>query len=169
MADYLSRIVDYDDWFVNPWVFKQVEAFWGPHSIDRFADHNTHLSRFNSRFACPGAEAVDAFTVDWGSENNWLCSPPMLIPRVIRRAEACKASGSLVVPCRESAPIGHCLPLRGGFCPICSWLLPIAYGGNYVLSGQVRGCVVQCLLCDCSSCKPGNYGIEGHSCVSVSE
>ena len=45
----------------------------GVHSIDRFADnYNSHLPRFNSRFACPGAEAVDAFTVDWGGgENNW--------------------------------------------------------------------------------------------------
>ena len=35
-ADYLSRIVDYDDWFLNPTVFAE-----GPYTVDRFADfHN---------------------------------------------------------------------------------------------------------------------------------
>ena len=75
-ADFLSRIVDYDDWRVNRDYFLLAEEKWGPHSVDRFANHeNTQLPRFNSRFWCPGTEAVDAFSVSWAGENNWLVSP----------------------------------------------------------------------------------------------
>ena len=51
-------------------------SFWPrrngvPHAMDRFANHeNTQLPRFNSRFWCPGTEAVDAFSVSWAGENN---------------------------------------------------------------------------------------------------
>ena len=46
-------------------VFMELDQFWGPHIIDRFADHqNNRLLRFNSRCWCPGTEAVDAFTCD---------------------------------------------------------------------------------------------------------
>lgn len=71
LADYCSRLVEYDDWSLNPAVFKWLDELWGPHSIDRFADHvNTQTQRFNSRFWMPGSEAVDTFTCDWSMENN---------------------------------------------------------------------------------------------------
>ena len=78
---------------------------WGPHTIDRFADHlNAHTQRFNSRFWVPGSEAVDTFTCDWSEENNWWCPPVYLIPRVIRHAQLTKARGTLIVPQWPSAP-----------------------------------------------------------------
>ena len=68
-ADYLSRIVDHDDWMLNPVVFQELDVMWGPHTIDRFADvHNRQLERFNSRYWNPWSEAVDAFTCDWSRE-----------------------------------------------------------------------------------------------------
>ena len=104
-ADLLSRIPDRDDWSIHPVVFQQLEFLWGPHTIDRFANHtNTQLPRFNSRFWNPGSEAVDAFTRDWSGENNWLCPPLFLIPRVIRHALNTAASGTLIVPRWPSAP-----------------------------------------------------------------
>ena len=64
-ADYLSRIIDHDDWLLNPLVFNHLDAIWGPHTVDRFANlHNCQLPRFNCRCWNPGAEAVDAFTVN---------------------------------------------------------------------------------------------------------
>ena len=84
LADEISRIVDYDDWQLNPAVFSSLDALWGPHSVDRFATcDNTQLIRFNSRYWSPGTEAVDTFTVNWSGENNWLCPPIVLLPRVI--------------------------------------------------------------------------------------
>ena len=67
--------------------------------MDRFASHyNAQLPRFNSRFWNPGTEAIDAFTADWHDDNNWLCPPVYLIPRSLRHAQNCRASGTLVVP-----------------------------------------------------------------------
>ena len=104
-ADYLSRIVDFDDWQLNPEIFSELDGIWGPHTVDRFANNvNTQLARFNSRYWNPGSEAIDAFTVNWAGENNWLCPPVMLIGRVIRHAQVCKAAGTLVVPVWPSAP-----------------------------------------------------------------
>lgn len=105
VADYLSRIIDYDDWSLNTVCFTHIDSIWGPHTVDRFANNlNTQLDRFNSRFWNPGSEAVDAFTINWGSENNWLCPPIVLIPRVIAHARACRCRGTLVVPAWPSAP-----------------------------------------------------------------
>eukprot|EP00731_Ephydatia_muelleri_P008282 Em0004g620a len=97
LADYYSCIVDYDDWHIDPSVFAELDALWVPYSVDRFASsYNKQVERFNSHFAFPGSEAVDAFTVDWHEENNWWGPSPSLIPRVIRHAETCKAQGTLV-------------------------------------------------------------------------
>ena len=49
LADYVSRIVDYDDWQLDPAVFAMLNALWGPYSVDRFASsYNTQLVRFNN-------------------------------------------------------------------------------------------------------------------------
>lgn len=98
-ADFLSRIVDYDDWRVNRDCFLLAEEKWGPHSVDRFANHeNTQLPRFNSRFWCPGTEAVDAFSVSRAGENNWLVPPIFLIPKVLNHMVALGGRATLVVP-----------------------------------------------------------------------
>ena len=47
-----------------PLSFHRIDLVWGPHSIDRFANHlNAKLPRFNSRFSNPGAEGIDAFVM----------------------------------------------------------------------------------------------------------
>ena len=54
LADYLSRIVDYDDWSLSRSTFSDLDAVWGPHTVDRFASHyNAQLPRFNSPFLEP--------------------------------------------------------------------------------------------------------------------
>ena len=82
LADYLSRIMDYDDWSLDGAIFQQLDRkCWkiAP-SIDRFASHyNTQLPHFNSKFWNPGTEGVDAFTCDWSKDINWLCPPVFLI------------------------------------------------------------------------------------------
>lgn len=99
IADYLSRIVDLDDWMLNPEVFKQLDLVWGPHTVDRFANSsNNQVNRFNSRYWNPGSEAIDCFTVNWTGENNWWCPPIGIVLRVIKHASACGCSGTLIVP-----------------------------------------------------------------------
>ena len=62
------------------------------------------LERINTRFWTPNSEAVDAFTCDWGADNNWLFPPVYLTPRVIRHAQATAAKGTLIVPQWISTP-----------------------------------------------------------------
>ena len=55
LADYISKLRDYDDWMVHPIIFQQIDQLWGPHTVDRFANtHNAQLERFNLRFWNPG-------------------------------------------------------------------------------------------------------------------
>lgn len=84
-ADFLSKLVDYDDWGISVEFFDFMNNLWGPHTIDRFASfYNCKLNRFNSKYWCPSAEAVDAFTQNWIGENNWLVPPVSLIIRTIK-------------------------------------------------------------------------------------
>ena len=76
IADYLSHLVDYDNWMLNPEISCTLNVKWGPHTINRFANSvNAQLVRYNSRYWEPGTEAVDAFTCSWADDNNWLCPP----------------------------------------------------------------------------------------------
>ena len=103
-ADYISHIQDFDDWKISPQIFSWIDSMWGPHSVDCFAHiDNTKLPKFYSRFWCPGSTAIDAFTVNWGHDVNWWVLPINLVGRVLKRAEVCKATGS-IVPAWKSAP-----------------------------------------------------------------
>ena len=84
-ADYVSRIQDFDDWRVNPQLFGNIGKLWGPHTVDCFAHvDNTQLSKFYSRFWCPGSVAVDAFTVNWSGDINWLVPPFQPIAHAVK-------------------------------------------------------------------------------------
>ena len=94
-ADSVSKIVDFDDYSVHDDIFLYLEDRWGPHTVDRFAcSYNAKLPRFNSRFLQPGTEAVDAFSQDWSSGNNWLVPPTILVGRLLDHMRDCKAVGS---------------------------------------------------------------------------
>ena len=98
-ADFMSRVIDYDDWGVSPNFFEFINSLFGPFTVDRFADNFNHkCSRFQSKFWCPGCEGVDAFSFNWQGENNWLVPPIYLVPKVLFHLRACKAEGTLVVP-----------------------------------------------------------------------
>ena len=104
-ADFASRIIDHDDWSLDPRLFQVIDASWGPHTVDCFASqHNALLPRFHSRFWVPDCEAVDTFTTNWGGELNWWLPPLYLVCRTISHALSCQAKGTLVVPAWKSAP-----------------------------------------------------------------
>ena len=128
-ADVLSRIVEYGDWRIKRDYFLSAQKKWGPHSVDGFANHkNTQLPRFNSRFSCPGTEAVDAFSVSWAGENNWLVPPTFLIPKVLKQIVALGGRATLVVPARPSAPFWPLIFTDEGLSPIFSDIFDIPLG-----------------------------------------
>ena len=50
-ADYISRLIDVDDWQTTNDLFLSLNDRWGPHSVDCFANYyNYKLPRFFSRF-----------------------------------------------------------------------------------------------------------------------
>ena len=98
-ADYLSKIVDLDDWCISNSCFDHINSIWGPFTIDRFASSsNNKVPRFNSMFWNPGSEHVDCFSCSWKNENNWLVPPISLVGKCICHLVACKARGVLLVP-----------------------------------------------------------------------
>lgn len=103
-ADELSRIDDPNDYMLDPSCFRYIDDLWGPHTVDRFASVQTkQLTRYCSRYRNPGCEAVDAFTVSWLKENNWIFPPPYLIPRIVKHMSAGGEDGTLLVPQWPSA------------------------------------------------------------------
>ena len=104
-ADVISKLIDYDDWFVANEVFYLLDSLWGPYTVNRFADEqNTKLKRFNSLFWSPNCEAVDAFSQNWQGENNWIVPPVFLISSAIKHLLTCRARGTLVAPAWPSVP-----------------------------------------------------------------
>ena len=105
IADYVSRIRDFDDRMLNPSLFQFLDSNLGPHTVDCFAsEQNRQILRFHSRYWSPGAEAVDTFTVNWSDEICWLLPPVYLIGRALSHGRACHAQGTLLVPLWKSAP-----------------------------------------------------------------
>lgn len=98
-ADSLSRYKDFEDWRLTQRVFEQLQRKWGPHTVDRMADHlNTHLEVFNSLMWCPRTAAVNAFAQHWGGQNNYVCPPARLVHQVLLHIRECRAKATVIVP-----------------------------------------------------------------------
>lgn len=98
-ADILSHQGDRDDWRVSARVFSQMTQRYGVHTVDLFASTtNAMCPRFNSKTHAPGSEAVDAFTVDWGGENNWINPPFSQASRVLNKIMHDMATAMVILP-----------------------------------------------------------------------
>ena len=138
-ADFLSRVIDHDDWRVKSDAFLIVQERWSPHSVDRFANHeNSQLPRFNSRFWCPGTETVDAFSVSWAGENNWLVPPIFLIPRVLNHIFVHGGKGTLIVPSWPSALFSPMIFTEDGLSGIFSDSFEIREGADAFVLGNYK-------------------------------
>lgn len=99
-ADVLSRIGGRYEWRLHRDIFRHIDATFGPHTVDRFASLANHqLPRYNSRFADPNSDGIDALSQDnWNQENNYVCCPFRLIPKVLDIVKLQKAMATIVVP-----------------------------------------------------------------------
>jgi hypothetical protein len=49
-ADYISRLIDTDDWQITEELFAVIDSLWGPHSVDAMATYCITIRRFPSSF-----------------------------------------------------------------------------------------------------------------------
>lgn len=115
------------------------------------------LDRFCSKFLNPGCEAVDAFTVSWAGDYNWLFAPPYLVPRVLRHMRDGREDGTLLVPEWPSAPWWPLFAKHGswhGFVTaslrIQPWgglFIPGATAISFVTAGVPSFCLLALKLC----------------------
>ena len=81
-ADLLRRFFDEDDSPVNPYVFRVVEAKWGPRTnLNRFT---SYYRAFSFRVLTPSLLLLvvgvsDAFVRDWSGKDNWIFFPVCLV------------------------------------------------------------------------------------------
>ncbi len=115
-ADYLSKIIDNDDWGIADYVFQHLSSIWGPYDVDLFASYNNNkVARFYSRFWNPGSRGVDAFTMSWAEGNNWIVPPVYLVARVLQQLARGHCKAILIVPQWHSANFWPLLCPRGSF------------------------------------------------------
>ena len=76
------------------------KILWIPHNKTNLKTMKTQnkTKKFNSKYWCPGKFDVNAFTVSWSSENNYLVPPIYLIPGVKAHIKRNSCKGVLVLP-----------------------------------------------------------------------
>ena len=112
-ADFESRnFSDDTEWAVNNEIFQTVCDSWGVPDIDLFASRTNHqLPHYVSWGPDPGAQHVDAFTLNWGDYNHVYIFPPFrLLNRVLQKVRADKARATIVAPPWKGQP--WFVPLR---------------------------------------------------------
>ncbi|KAJ8917626.1 hypothetical protein NQ315_000109 [Exocentrus adspersus] len=98
---FASYISSSENWQadLNDQVFLHITQSFGSPDIDIFASRNNHkCARYISWLKDPGAEAVDAFTIDWGNIFFYAFPPFSQILRTLQKIKNDKAEGILVVP-----------------------------------------------------------------------
>ena len=107
-ADYISRLIDTDDWQITNEFFLFLDERWGPHTVDCFANYYNHkLPKFFSRFWNPNTAGVDFFFQPRGGENCLVVPPVGIVPRVFHYMKCQYAVGTLVVPCGSLLAINY--------------------------------------------------------------
>ena len=83
-ADFISKLLDFDDCQVTEDVSKDLSSFWGPYTVDCFVTYyNREVIRYFSIFWNPDTSGIDAFMQSCKVENSWLVPPVYLLPRTL--------------------------------------------------------------------------------------
>ena len=103
--------------------------------MDRFLNRdNAQLPRFYSKFRCPGSEGVDAFSVPWAGENNFLFPESLIIITLPLLGDR----GTFVVPAWPSAPFWP-LIFTEGLSSIIADVFEIPMGTDVFCLGNYQG------------------------------
>ena len=99
IADEESRSLgDSSDWKLMPEIIQQINLLWGPLEIDLFASRLTNqLPRYVSWKPDPGAEATDAFSLNWAQHRGYAFPPFVLIGRCLKQVIRQQAPSLVIV------------------------------------------------------------------------
>ena len=99
VADRKSRVFeDQTEWMLDRVIFRELYSEFNP-TIDLFASrNNAQLPRYVSWFPDPGAEAVDALSLDWSALNFYAFPPFCIIGKCLQKIVQDEAEGILIVP-----------------------------------------------------------------------
>ena len=106
-ADKMSRISHHNsEWELNQDIFVKIIDKYGQPSIDMFASRlNNKCVRYVAWQPDPFAEAVDAFSLDWGKEELIYIFPPFcIIHKVLQKIDLDKANAIVIVPYWTTQP-----------------------------------------------------------------
>lgn len=107
IADAISK-EDTDNWSIDGETFRYIQSVYGPFTMDRFADNiNRKVGNFNSKYHCPGSNQVNAFSITWKDDFNWLCQPIRLNGRSNKFLKMCRGKAVLSFPCDIHHIFGH--------------------------------------------------------------
>jgi hypothetical protein len=172
-ADYLSKIVDTEDYMLNPVIFNVINLLWGSFSFDRFASSNTNqLEAFSSRWWNPKARFIDAFSKFWNGHLNWVFPPPRLIAKVMRHFEASKACGCLLFPfwssawwwntlCSEPFTLNNQFINWSDVPPVSGMFIPTIKGNSVFSERPPTFRIIIGRICNCGFCvrSPSNQNL----------
>ena len=134
-ADYLSRIVDYDDWGLSDNLVSLIQDYFRiTLEVDWFASpHNAKLDMFYSRFWNEKCQGIDAFSETWSTKVGLFVPPICMIYNVIRKLEHDKGFGVIVIPLWKSAIYWLLVCPNGNFIPeVINWFDLPTSKENYV-------------------------------------
>ena len=99
-ADQLSRLNSTYKWKLHPNLFRLIDDYWGPHTIDRFASMmTTQIPNYNSLYWDPLTSGVDALAqMDWSLSNNYVNAPFGLLPRILDIVIKQQATATVIAP-----------------------------------------------------------------------
>lgn len=98
-ADRKSRnFQDETEWMLDRDIFRTLSVKFKP-EVDLFASrNNAQLQRYVSWLPDPGAEAVDALSLDWGNVYFYAFPPFCIIGKCLQKIHEDKAEGVIIVP-----------------------------------------------------------------------
>ncbi|XP_077989926.1 uncharacterized protein LOC144444386 [Glandiceps talaboti] len=99
-ADTASRqFNDNIEWMLQPTIFNKIVDIWGNPDIDLFASRlNKQLPTYIAWKPDPGAEHIDAMSLDWANYFFYAFPPFSMLMQCVQKIEEDKAHGILIAP-----------------------------------------------------------------------
>lgn len=99
-ADKASRVFnDSTEWKLHSDIYQMIVSKFFTPTIDLFASRlNYQVPRYVAWQPDPGATAIDAFSLDWGTEQFYAFPPFSLLGKVIQKIQNDNAQGIVITP-----------------------------------------------------------------------